>query len=187
MKLILILLSVLVGQFSIANVGFAGGNQRKVIPIEGRLSVTCFRPGASPEHVYYNCYEEIMSPTSYDYFLGPQGLSADSLELTSVWPDGSSRSKTTGYDSQKFRSATTVNLWILTLLQRPLLQVGENKVSYTLKQSGTTVGQGQIQVNVEALPLRTCPDGQLTAHDDFYCRSEYSACSDYFQSFNYCK
>lgn len=186
-KSLLALLFVFSQHLYAADVGFAGGNQRDIISLSGSVWVTCMIPGELSRTQYYTCEEDLMAPSSYDYFLGPAGLSADTVVLNSQREDGTTQTKNLTYDSEKGRSSDPVNLWIWTLLQRPLLKEGLNRVSYTLTQNGTTVGQGTVDVSVKLKEKRTCPQGSIIERDSFACDSPYSACRDYFYLYNYCK
>lgn len=186
MKL-LVLISTIFSVTTFAQVGLEGGNTRNVYSIEGDLFVSCYPAGEPPMHARYQCVDDILEPSSYDYFRGPAGISADSVSLTSLRADGSSITKKLGYNSEKSRSENSINLWILTLFQRPLLKDGQNNITYTLSLNGSEVGRGDFQVLVQRSKGKVCPSGSMTSFDDLDCRSGHTACGRYFRYYNYCQ
>jgi hypothetical protein len=170
-----------------ADVGFELGNIRKSVFISGEVHVFCpvNSPGDLPSTVI-NCRGLVLEPSSYDYFRGPVGLAASEVILTSKREDGSSRSKSVGYDSRTYRSKDEINLWVSTLFQRPLLKEGRNEVSYTLVQNKTVVGQGQFEVLVQDGGSRTCPTSTYNSPNPQDCKSPYSVCDRYFSQYDNC-
>lgn len=166
-----------------ATLGFANGNQLTVVPIQGQVVVDC--PGGVT--VNYLCRDTAMDPASYDYFVGPQGVVADQVALSCFRPDGSRRDHTVAYDSVQGRSSEAVNLWISTLFQKPLLQVGANQVSYAMLRQSQTVASGVVTVNVVHGDLRTCPATRYNSLDSSDCQSQYSVCQRYFEQYDYCR
>lgn len=180
-----ILLLCMVGK---AEVGFNAGNQRTAVLSRGEIHVYC--PGdrfGGPSSRIHICQREVMVEGEHDYFIGPRGIKADEVVLTARHQDGSSRTKKVAYDGTKGRSAKAVNLWILTLLQKPLLDAGENRVSYTLMKSGQTVTTGQFVASVRDGGRKICSRrGYYTGHNSNDCNNVESFCSRYFYENNYC-
>ena len=128
--------------------------------------------------VFVNCRANEGSPAIVDFFVGPQGLQADRVRLTSVREDGSQESQEREYNSQAGQSSRAFNLGIKTLLQRPLLKSGQNKISYVMSRNGTIVSEGQFKAQVSALPTAQCPYSSVSG--SFPCQNPYAACDDYF-------
>ena len=144
---------VLISQSALAQ-SFSSGNDFQSQNIRGRVSVSCF--GQRPGFVTYFCEQEILNPGELDYFVGPAGIDADIVELRVVRENGSVKSKSGKYDSAKGRSKDRFNLWIATLLQKPLLDLGKNKVTYQMTKAGNSVAHGNFDVNVARLPGLVC-------------------------------
>lgn len=183
----LAVLFCLIPHFSYA-VGFSRGSVMKSVPVSGRVSVTCpsaLNPGQT-QTVGYTCQDIVLEPSPYDYFIGPAGLKADEFSLVVTREDGSVRSKTDVYDQSQTRSSSTINLWISTLFQRPLLKKGRNQVSYSLVQGRTAVGQGTFEVLVQEESERVCPVSQYVSSDANDCSSPFSVCERYFLQYNNC-
>lgn len=184
------LIPTFISQLSYAEeVGFVHGNTRQIIALEGEITVFCpvGPTDYNPPSQSFVCTELVMEPSPYDYFRGPRGLSASELVLTATREDGTSKSKTIPYDSRSFRTADSINLWISTLFQRPLLKEGRNKLIYTLIQGSTTVSQGELEAIVQNGPPRQCPRTTYNSINPQDCVSPYSVCQRYFSQYNNCK
>jgi hypothetical protein len=167
----------------VADVGFTSGAKFLATPVQGQVAVSCSN-GASAN---YSCHDMALDPASYDYFVGPVGVDADTVLLVSNRPDGSHRDRSSQYDARVGRSVDAFNLWISTLFQRPLLQLGMNTVSYTMTKRGQTVRQGSFVVNVEHGNLRACPVTHYNSGDANDCQSQYTVCQKYFEQYDYCR
>lgn len=188
MKSILSIFLCLVGLSAQADVGFKNGNQRNAILVQGRIVVHCSSstPGG-PAIGHFQCREEILSAGEYDYFVGPAGVKGDSVTLTALHADGSQRSKTVDYDSSKGQSKKSLNLWIATLLQRPLLDPGTNTVRYKITQNGKTTASGEFIAEVRDGGTRTCSrSGSYWSNISSDCQNGASFCRRYFNENNYC-
>jgi hypothetical protein len=172
-----------------ADVGFRNGNKLDAHYVSGRIHVDCAMTGPSgPSSVWTNCEAEILNPSEADYFVGPQGVVADSLEITALHEDKSTRTKTDSYDAEKGRSSGRFNLWISTVFQRPLLDMGMNKVHYILKLKGSVVSEGDFEAIVaKAGDLECRRTGYYYSQSSNDCMTGYSFCSQYFYENNYCQ
>lgn len=166
-----------------ATAGFSKGNQFYAVPLEGTVTVSC-----GPDQVVeFTCHDKVLDPFNYDYFIGPEGVSASSVTLSSFHQDGSRRDRTEGYIDRSRKSANAFNLWISTPFQRPLLEMGENKVDYKLTTGGQVVEQGSFQVKVVNGAGRICPATYYNSLDANDCKSPYTVCQKYFEQFDYCR
>jgi hypothetical protein len=174
-------LTFLITQGSLA-VGFSKGNEFKVRPLSGQANLYCYdqnEPGGpSYRFEVVNCQANEWSPAIFDFFVGPQGVQADRVRLTSVREDGSQESKEQGYNSQTGRSSRTFNLGVRTITQRPLLRAGQNKISFVMSQNGNAVGEGEFTAQVSVLPGARCPYSSVST--SVPCHNPYAACDDYF-------
>lgn len=164
-------------------VGFAQGNQFSSSSIQGSVKVYCNNNITAD----YVCYDTVLDPVSYDYFVGPQGMAANEVTLLCDRPDGSRRDRTTPYDAGSGRSGEAFNLWISTLFQKPLLLQGTNKFTFQLKAGGQVVQQGSFTVVVSPGAARTCPTTHYNSTDPVDCESQYSVCQRYFEQYDYCR
>jgi hypothetical protein len=174
---------------SAEEIGFIHGNTREIVALEGELVVLCpSSPSESnpPVQTYY-CRDLVMEPSPYDFFRGPNGLVASEVVLTATREDGSKKSKTLSYDSRSLRTKDSINLWISTLFQRPLLKEGRNKMIYTLIQGSTAVGQGEFEAIVQSGTSRQCPRTTYNSINPQDCVSPFSVCQRYFTQYNNCK
>lgn len=181
-------LAALILSSSLFAVGFSAGDNFSTLDIRGRLSVSCFSTQGGSTFGSANCAMNVLSPAEYSFFNGPQ-MDADSVSLQATWENGKkSKVKTEKYDGSIGKSKKSFNLWISTLLQRPLLDYGKNTVSYTLTKNGTVVDQGEFVVTVAAGETRTCQrTGFYTSSNPNDCSMAYQFCDAYFRDNNYCK
>lgn len=170
-------------------VGFAKGNELTAAAVEGRVTVTC-NGFNGVGNAIYACRDQVLEPQVYDYFTGPTHPKAAEVELKCKREDGSVRTKASGYNGAKGISTDSFNLWISTLFQKPLLQVGVNTIDYKITaddRADTEIAKGRFVVNVKRAPARRCPDAHYNSTDINDCNSQYSVCQRYFEEFNNCR
>lgn len=177
----LALISVVSAQAAIA--GFSQGTQFSSSHIQGTVTVYC----NGGDVVNYACYDTVLDPHNYDYFIGPAGVVADEVTLSNLRPDGSRRERTEIYNFRENRSDGAFNLWISSPFQRPLLALGTNNVDFRLLSRGKIVNQGVFIVTVTQAASRTCPATHYNSNDLNDCKSQYTVCQRYFEQYNYCR
>ncbi len=171
---------------------FSQGNQFQSVHLQGRGIAHCpqdpfDRPGSGrPTLINFSCNDVILEPSEYDYFIGPQGISADSVRLEATHANGSVREKTAAYDEKKGRTQKSVNLWVGSLLQRPLLGSGINRIRYVMSKSNQTTSEGVFFVNVEKGPDRRCPYDSISLPTANDCSNQIYICRRYFMQNNNC-
>lgn len=172
----------------LARPGFQTGNEFTAVIIRGRISVSCSEAGRR-DSASFRCSDEVLDPAEFVRFEGPRGVDADKVTLAATWENGKTRKKTKGYDPAAGRSTGRFNLWISTLLQRPLLDYGRNAVRYILKKDGKTVLAGDFVANVRRGKTRTCRYRRHYFSSDLDdCRSATTRmCERYFREENYCQ
>ncbi|NUN04193.1 MAG: hypothetical protein HUU57_00405 [Bdellovibrio sp.] len=191
LKTILIILAFYTSAHS-ADGGFAKGNDLVATPVQGQVRVVCNGFNGN-DTALYNCRDVALSPSPYDFFVGPQiGRSniGDRIELLATLEDGTNRSKSTGYDGVRGKSRDAFNLWISTLFQKPLLSYGVNKIRFRVIVSENHpehIIEGNFIANVKRGTVRTCPAAEYTSSDINDCNSQYSICQRYFQEYNNCQ
>lgn len=171
---------------------FSRGDHFVAIPLRGQVVASCPQqrpgfPGGGPSLVSYSCRDLVLEPSERDYFLGPQGVGAETVHLQVVHADGSTREKDYSYDSATFRTKKLVNLWLASLFQKPLLEEGLNQFKYVLKNGDQAIREGRFEVQVDRGAARTCPRSSLTIWDPNECSNQVSVCRRYFQQFDNCK
>lgn len=175
-----------IAQSAEAQPGFKSGNTLEYKSAVGDVSVHCRSSGGSlpgrpsgPTFAKYRCYGYSLTPGDADYFVGPK-INADEVELVAVRADGSKRSKKGEYDSAKGQSKDAFNLWIETLFQKPLLKMGRNDVTWTLRREGRSVQTGSFIAEVFDRGDLRCPAASETSWDPSDCQNSGRICGDYF-------
>jgi hypothetical protein len=163
-----------------SQVGFKNGNHLQSIPVLANIQLFC-QNGMSK---FIRCSAELLDPSITDYFVGPENMEADSVELIAQWEDGSLHKKTSKYKNGK--SKNRFNLWIQTLTQRPLLDLGQNRVQYNLSLKGQLVGQGEFAVMVDRMSLAQCPFQTVNSIFPDDCEQIDLVCNRHLQNQNYC-
>lgn len=172
------------------DVGFSTGNSFTASSVEGVVAVTCegFNGTATAR---YTCRDVVLEPSPYDYIVGPKFAEARRIDVRAVYADGSSRTKMSFYDGVRGISKDSFNLWISTLFQKPLLQVGVNKIQYSIysddKRDIVEYARGEFTVQVDRGAARRCPSTSYNSTDVNDCNSQYSVCQRYFEQYNNCK
>jgi hypothetical protein len=182
-----LLLSLLLCSATTFAAGLSGGDQYSTQNIYGRLNVQCMGPQGSTT-AFADCRGQILNPGEYSYFVGPKS-EADSVTLVATHENGSvSKAKTEKYDGQAGKSKKSFNLWISTVLQRPLLDFGKNTVKYTLSENGRVTEQGTFVVTVVDGGRSVCQRiGYYTSASSSDCQFPSNLCSRYFSENNYCQ
>lgn len=168
------------------NIGFKNGNNIQVVKLKGYLTAMCPINESSAPNSYYTCTSYTSEPTSHDYFIHP-ALDADSVQLTSVHEDGSTRTKKLGFNGAKGVSTKKVNISVTTLLQKPLLDFGTNTVTYNLMKNKQVVKSGVFTATRTIADTRQCKPGVLYFDSIYDCRDENMACAQYFAQQNNCQ
>lgn len=182
-RCVLVMITLLWSSFSFAQ-GFQSGSEFNHYTLHGRVHLTCMGNVGDRTTVYCDGYN--LEPGTRDYFVHPEDINADKVKLTVIRPDGKERKQTKKYYSDKGRSKS-FNLWIDTLFQNPLLHLGENTVSYKMKNGRDTVDEGSFEVYVNDLGSRQCNTRFMTSPRDEDCRfGGSSICSEYFYLENDC-
>jgi hypothetical protein len=184
MKLSMIFALLLMSISAHADVGFRGGNEMTAVLAEGDITVQCHR--GTPNVRYVRCRQDVLIGGEYDYFVGPKGVAADEVTLTARHEDGSSRTKKVDYDSKNGRSEKRINLWILTLLQKPLLDVGVNKISYKMTRGSKVSANGEFTATVKDGGRKICRRHGYYNEFGGDCMNPERFCSQYFSENNYC-
>jgi hypothetical protein len=168
-------------------VGFNRDNSFQALVISGPIMVTCNDYNGASETRYYTCNMDILDPGEFAKFYGPKNSEADNVVLLGTREDGSQREKSEKYDGEKGISKDSINLWITTLFQRPLLKMGKNNIQYKLYKSSRAVGQGQFEVQVFRGKDRQCSrQGYYNSNDMNDCRNSFNVCRRYFSENNFC-
>jgi hypothetical protein len=168
-------------------VGFETGNDFLATTIRGQLTVNC-HDGMRNSLATYSCTDEVLDPADYERFQGPAGLDANKIVLRALREDGSSQEKSEGYDPKTGLSTGHFNLWISTLLQRPLFKEGKNAIHYSFRKGSKPVLEGDLVANVNPGPDRVCHHrGYYYSGDLNDCVWGQQICARYFRDENYCQ
>lgn len=183
MKLVTVIALLFTSQLAFAlNIGFGHGPTIKTDEIEGYVSVQC-RGGDNNSWNNYSCYSNDLVGGDYGKIIVSQGtIDADWVKIQR---EGSKYIKGSRFNSLTGETKKNFNLWIKTLLQRPLLKKGQNKIHYTFTKNKKIVKKGSFLVEVVDGEFRQCRNGSSTYYGN--CPSSYSACDDYFYRNNYCQ
>ncbi len=169
-----------------AATGFDVGNDFRAVQLHGSVTVSCpSRWGTQSAH--FRCIGEVLDPVEFAHFVSDAAVDADAVELKAVHEDGSTRIKAGGYSSAKSKSKDIFNLWIRTLTQRPLLEMGENKIAYTMLKNKKAVMTGTFTANVTDGGDRYCQHDSYWSQNPRDCESGSMVCDRSFQSQNWCE
>lgn len=170
---------VLITQFASAR--FSLGDRFQYSSIEGQLTVSC-----SNTAKVVTCRDNFLDPWPYDVFIGPRSGKATQIQLRAI-AGAEAQVVTASYDGSAGQSAE-INLGVFSLFQKPLLRVGENRITWVLlDRNNGAVETDRFDVNVSRGPARRCPDRQYVSSNQGDCDHPYSLCQLYFRSENYCR
>ncbi len=174
---------------------FEGHKDFSAVSLAGRIEVRCLSasPG-QPNWATHFCRADIIEAKNdatagafdMSYFNHQTPYDVDQFELTSLHADGSIEVKSGKFSALDARSKSWVNLWIDTLLQNPLLELGVNKVSYKLSKSGAVKESGEFSSEVTWVGERTCAAKTYFGQEDD-CSNAQEFCDRYFREQNLCR
>ncbi|MCB0415611.1 MAG: hypothetical protein KDD50_14835 [Bdellovibrionales bacterium] len=187
MKSFIILISVFLGQALWAQ-SFEAGNDMQTVKLNGDFTLRC-TAGSKYSTRYVYCSDEYLMGGTHQYFLmDGQGKKIDKVNLKSTYSsNGREVKKSVKFDSDKSRSKKRVNLWIETLLQKPMLDYGNNKIEYTAFNGNDVVSSGEFNVNVSLKETRECDHDVIFARNDSDCDFPDRLCDRYFSRQNDCQ
>ena len=175
---------------------FAEGNLIQVAPIEGILRINCTDFDSFPvnRQVTTKCMRSAFGKYNMrdsHFFVElkkDDSLKADKVYITITRPDGTIKEKKSIFVINKYeaRSTKIFNIWNSYVFQKPLMQYGINKVSFTLKYKGVEVHRGNFDFIIERVEPREC--SYMEIHSDFAedCKNPRSRCDEFFMRQNYC-
>jgi hypothetical protein len=168
-------------------IGFKSGNSFSTQPFRGEFYLHCdVQDPTIPvvQHVF--CEDNFLSPAMTDYFVGPENVAADKVVLEARNGRYIIR-KNSKYNTATEQSTSRFNLWILSLTQKPLLNEGQNIISYQMSKAGRAIVQGEFEVLVTSKSLLTCPVIDFFQRDPILCKNTTLLCNDYFVNQDDCK
>ncbi len=164
---------------SASEVRFEAGDQFTIHQLEGIARVRCRDTGGYQTHIAF-CNGTRTEPARTSYVLGPVNPQIDEVVLTATTDDHSS-TKSVDYIGKEGRSEKAVNLLISTLTQRPLLRIGQNNVSYILRDvNDNPIATGSFDVDVSWGDKLRCPTDYIYSSFPSDCRGT-SVCYEYFR------
>lgn len=164
---------------------FEGQTEFTHFDLSGLYSVTCYDRGER-KYALHQCRGYLLNPFGWAHFHhDPQG-EVDRVELSTVNKEGKQIRKKSAWDTARNRSEKEINLWTWTVFQRPLLEIGENQVRYSLSKQGRTVENGSFQVIVHDGGARSCRERSTSTGSAQLCDSYAIACDEYFRLENNC-
>lgn len=178
----LIVAIFLVPQLMAFDAGFKAGSSFTAFNIEGALTVSC--PG---EIKHFSCRGYDLNPAMRSRFYSTSGVDADKVNLVVTRANGSTKDKSSKFNSETGESKKSFNLWIRTLFQRPLLKLGVNTVTYELLKDDQVVESGEFTVNVEKGETKYCDNGWYRSSTNHDCSMQSTMCSRYINDPVYCR
>lgn len=171
MKTIISAITLLVTFSALASGTLEHGSKFKATSFEGRVNMQC------PDQMQsYNCRRVQLSPSSFSHFISDNN-EADEVILISTQANGKTREKSSRMKSGK--STKSFNLFVETLLQRPLLSIGTNNIQYSLKNEGSVIEGGDFSVEVQKGAPQICATINVMGRSGD-CTSIAMACALYF-------
>jgi hypothetical protein len=187
LSLYIIFLSISFSSFVFgADVGFFDGNRFFINQISGGFSINCYGQGCS-SYGSASCRESYLFPSSWTRFYNYTKINAEKVRLVAIHEDGSINEKTARFDPESGTSTSDFNLWIHTLFQRPLLEIGQNRVEFFMLLEGEVVQAGHFNVAVIFAESRRCRYRSYYSYNHNDCMSPASLCRTYFREENLCR
>lgn len=174
MKALLTVILVMTSGLVMGETTFEHGTEYSVTNVSGQVHVYC-----GTQNSFQVCSGYQSEPGSYTRLVS--GANANRYQITAIHADGSSVSKKGRFNAGRGQS-DEINLFVRSVLQRPLLKIGQNLVRYELTKGGDTVEQGEFVVHVAAAPDIVCRTGTIWMNPSS-CSSQALVCDEYFARF----
>ena len=142
MKIISMLITLSLFATTSSAAGLAGGDTYESHTVRGDISVTCFT-NEGTTRARFSCGSSYLAPGNFDYFVTDSEVDADKVKLYYKNSRGKTKSKSSKWKGT--RSKSRFNLWVWSLTQRPMLNDGENNISYNFSSGG---GGGGRVINI---------------------------------------
>lgn len=165
---------------------FNGHREFTHVDLVGDVDVTCLGGGQIGRRSF-QCSGYMLNPQMFSRFHHEFDGQADRVTLSTQHRNNKTVRKSSDWDQSKQRSKDAFNLWVSTVFQRPLLQMGLNTISYDLTRSGRSVESGTFMVRVNDGGTRQCRYRRITTTDSTLCENGNIACGDYFELENNCE
>ena len=134
-----------------------------------------------------SCHDNYLYPSSWSRFYNYTKVNADEVRLVAYHEDGSINEKTSQFDPEAGVSKSDFNLWIYTLLQRPLLEPGNNIIEFFMTKKAVLVQRGSFTIDVFVGESRRCRYRSYYSHNENDCRTPSTICRSYFREENLCR
>lgn len=170
--------ALLLSGSAFAGGGFSQGDTVEVLRYRGSVYAVCMGVGGMNRHV--NCSANGYSNNAEDQFVFDQKVVADKVEFVAHHEDGSTRKKNADFDSGTGRSEY-VNLAVSGFLRKPLLDYGNNQISYTLKNGKDRVAAGVFEMKKRMGPTINCYPRTIYFHMPSDCQNDGIVCNEYFR------
>ncbi|PIP89290.1 MAG: hypothetical protein COW01_07120 [Bdellovibrionales bacterium CG12_big_fil_rev_8_21_14_0_65_38_15] len=175
MKGLIALILILTGGVVQAETTFEAGTVYSAKTVSGQVWVNCQN---RPSELRY-CAGYDLEPGMSTRLIS--GADADRFVVEALHENGKSVSKKGKFNASEGRS-DSINLWIRTLFQKPLLAMGTNLIRYTLTKKGDVVEQGEFNVSVESGARQVCQTGTVWSPGND-CGSQSYVCDMYFDRY----
>jgi len=168
--------------------GFRSGSEFRQVSVSGIAHISCHE-GSQTLDREYECFDLVLTPTSLDQFVGPQGVRADTVTVSVTQADGTIHSKSYPYDDLLGRSRDRFNLGAQGLFSAPLLALGLNQADFILTLRGTESTRGQFSVLLSHGAAIHCDNhGKIDQSSQLSdCDDQYLVCSRFFQQTKNCR
>lgn len=183
-----LILILLLSFFSRAqSASFTSGVNFTGFRVRGKLSVSCRARTSAPISRSTICDFNILNSNEKEYFIGNTS-GATMLKIQAKRENSTlSEVQMVSYDGEKGVSKQPINLWLRSLIQRPLLGIGKNTVHFILTQKSKIIEDQNFDVIVKEGGEKTCTEigfySSLLSSD---CDSPQNLCERYFSENNYC-
>ncbi len=175
MKGLIALILILTAGVVQAETTFEAGTVFTSTTVSGQVWVNC---QSRPSELRY-CAGYDLDPGMYTRLVS--GADADRFVVEALHEDGKVVKKKGKFNAESGKS-DSINLWIRTLFQRPLLAMGSNLIRYTLTKKGDVVEQGEFNVRVDSGARQVCRTGTVWSPGND-CGSTSYVCDMYFDRY----
>lgn len=172
---------------SAAEVEFKAGNHFESVNLSGSVGLWCPSnrvEGQKSSYRLVNCRANMLLPSEFSKVAYNGSAAADEISLSVT--QGSGKRVTKNARLKNGVSTKSINLWVRTLFQRPLLDFGTNQVEYSVTNNDSLVAAGTFDVYVDSLPDRSCRHRNYSVTSPSDCNA-LSICDRYFRDENYCE
>lgn len=164
---------------------FGGIERFNAVNLGGELEVIC-KDYSRRMTARHQCEQVVLEPGERAHFFGVVGNIDQVIFRSSSLKSGDALARHS-YIGEIGRTRGPVNLWVSSIIEQPLLSLGNNEILVEYGTYDRPVLRETVVVHVGDGGSRLCQPEQVVTSNFHHCRSPLSICHEYFERRDNCR